>query len=61
MNKKSDIEELIYNETEKRLTEMKNQNYVFPQRIGIKDILGIVSLIVICLCLIVLCMMGVIE
>lgn len=60
MSEKS-IEELIKEETENRIKIMSDKDYAFPERINQKDYIAIISLIVICLVLIVLCMMGVIQ
>ena len=54
----SDIEELIYTETEKRLNEMESKYYVFPKRISAADVTGIAVMIAISLILIILCMTG---
>lgn len=54
------IEELIYKETESRLKEMGSKNYQFPNQADKSDAIKIVSAILICMILIVLCMMEVI-
>lgn len=54
------IEELIYEETEKRLKEMSAADYQFPQKADKKDVIGIVAAAGTSLLLIVLCMTGVI-
>lgn len=54
------IEELIYKETESRLKEMSSKNYQFPKQADKSDAIKIVSAIVVCIILIVLCMMEVI-
>ena len=54
------IEELIYEETDKRLKEMASPDYVFPEKTDKKDIIGIVAAIGVSILLIVLCMTGVI-
>ena len=54
------IEELIYEETDKRLKEMTSPDYQFPKKADKKDVIGIVGSCVVCLALIVLCMMEVI-
>jgi len=61
MKKNSEIEELIYEETEKRLEEMQDPAYEYPKRITKGDVIGIISLIVVSLTLIISCMMGVIK
>ena len=55
---KESIQEMIYNETEKRLKIMEDPNYEFPKRIGKADVAGIVISISVCLILIILCMTG---
>jgi hypothetical protein len=55
-----DIEQIIYDETEKRLAEMKKPGYEFPARIGQIDVLIIIAAIVVSALLIILCMVGVI-
>ena len=55
------IEELIYEETEKRLKEMSDPGYVFPPKANKNDYLAIMSLCGISLLLIILCMVGVIN
>lgn len=54
------IEEIIYEETDKRLKEMESPGYQFPKKADAKDVIGIVAAVAINLLLIVLCMMGVI-
>ena len=54
------IEELIYEETEKRLKEMAAEDYQFPAKADKLDAVGIVAGIAIGLVLIILCMTGVI-
>ena len=55
------IEELIYEETDKRLKEMKAPDYEFPKKADKADWIGIAVSIACSLLLIVLCMTGVIE
>ncbi len=55
------IEELIYDETKKRLTEMESGTYEFPKRITSSDKIAICTMLGISLLLIVLCMVGVIQ
>ena len=55
------IEELIYEETDKRLKEMQAPGYEFPPKATKADYLGIVLAIGASLLLIVLCMTGVIQ
>ena len=59
MTEKS-IEELIYEETDRRLKEMAAPDYPFPEKADRKDVIGIVAAVCACLVLIVLCMTGVI-
>lgn len=54
------IEELIYEETDKRLTIMEGPGYQFPQKANRADVIGIVAAIGLSLILVVLCMTGVI-
>lgn len=61
MEQKSEIENLIYSETEKRLAAMEKPDYVFPKRIGRADVAGIALLFAASLFLIILCMTGVIS
>lgn len=61
MEKNKSIEELIYEETENRLSIMEKTDYEFPKRITKADVAAIVSGITICAVLILLCMVGVIE
>jgi hypothetical protein len=60
MQEKS-IEELIKEETAKRITEMERKDYPFPAPIGQKDVIMMVGLLIICIVLIALCMLGVIA
>lgn len=55
------IEELIHSETKHRLAIMEKPDYEFPKSITKADVIAIVSGIVICSLLIVLCMTGVIQ
>ena len=55
------IEELIYEETDKRLKEMKAPDYEFPEKANKADWLGILASVGVSLLLIVLCMTGVIK
>ncbi len=55
------IEEVIREETEKRLTEMSAPDYEFPAKIGRGDIIAMVVGVVGSLILIGLCMIGVIQ
>ena len=58
---KQSIQEMIYEETEKRLKIMEDPGYEFPGRIGKGDVVGIILSIAVCLVLIVLCMTGGIQ
>ena len=55
------IEELIYTETENRLSIMERPNYEFPPKASKIDAVAIVAGIVVCLFLICLCAVGVIQ
>ncbi|AET68015.1 hypothetical protein Desor_2444 [Desulfosporosinus orientis DSM 765] len=55
------IEELIYNETKRRLELMEQADYEFPKTIGKGDVLAIIVSITVCILLIALCMIGVIQ
>ncbi|MBR1863287.1 MAG: hypothetical protein IJ806_04295 [Ruminococcus sp.] len=55
------LEQIIYDETEKRLAEMSKEDYEFPERADKKDYIGIALAVGVCLLLIILCMTGVIE
>ena len=59
--KPTGIEQIIQDETERRLAEMQRPDYEFPPRASVADVWGIVLLIGISALLILLCMMGVIE
>lgn len=54
------IEELLYEETEKRLDIMESKEYKFPEKITKLDGYIIMGIIVLSLVLIILCMSGVI-
>ena len=58
---KENIEELIKIETQKRLEEMEDPSYVFPETINKVDVVSIIVMISISILLIVLCMLGVIR
>lgn len=59
MNQKS-MEQMIYEETEKRLKVMESPGYEFPKRIGKADVIGIIAAICVSLLLIISCMLEVI-
>ena len=54
------IEELIYEETDQRLKEMRAKDYVFPRKADKKDYIGILAAVAVSIVLIVLCMTEVI-
>lgn len=55
------IEDLIYEETDKRLKIMEKKDYIFPKKITKIDVNVIIFLLFINLFLILLCMVGVIK
>ena len=55
------LEELIYEETKKRLDIMESKEYKFPEKISKTDSYIIISVIILSLLLIVLCMVEVIK
>lgn len=55
------LEELIYEETKKRLDTMESKEYKFPEKISKTDSYIIISIIILSLLLIVLCMVEVIK
>lgn len=59
--KPTGIEQIIQDETERRLAEMQRPDYEFPPRATAADAWGIVLLVGVSAVLIVLCMLGVIE
>lgn len=61
MQKEKSIEEMIYEETKKRLDIMKSPDYVFPKRIATVDVAGIIGGVGISVVLILFCMLGVIK
>ena len=58
---RKNLEELIYEETERRLDIMESKEYKFPKRITKVDSYIIISIIIISLVLIILCMSEVIK
>ena len=54
------IDKLIKDETSHRLAEMSSPSYIFPEKANKVDFIGIIAIIIICLCFIILCMTGVI-
>ena len=54
------IEELIYEETDKRLKQMSSPDYLFPKQLDKIDVIVITALIIVSMLLIILCMTGVI-
>lgn len=61
MKPTSEIEELIANETKRRLEEMESPNYVFAQPFLKSDFIIVVGLVLINLILIILAMTGGIQ
>ena len=57
---KVDIGQLIYDETEKRLNIMQQDDYIWPKKAGKWNWIVMIALMVVCITLIVLCMTGVI-
>lgn len=55
------LEDLIYEETKRKLDIMESEEYEFPKRITKVDIYIIISIIIISLVLIILCMSEVIK
>ena len=55
------LEDLIYEETKRKLHIMESKEYEFPKRITKVDIYIIISIIIISLVLIILCMSEVIK
>ena len=60
MDNEKSIEQMIYDETEKRLAVMKSPDYVFPKKITKADVIGIAISVGVSMVLIILCMVGVI-
>ena len=58
MKPTSEIEELIANETKRRLEEMESPNYVFAQPFLKSDFIIVIGLVLINLILIILAMTG---
>ena len=61
MKPTSEIEELIANETKRRLEEMESPNYVFAQPFLKSDFIIVIGLVLINLILIILAMAGGIQ
>ena len=61
MKPTSEIEELIVNETKRRLEEMESPNYVFAQPFLKSDFIIVIGLVLINLILIILAMTGGIQ
>lgn len=61
-NKKDEasIEQMIYDETEKRLVAMADESYEFPPKATAADYIAIGALVGVCILLVVLCAVGVI-
>ena len=61
MKPTSEVEELIANETKRRLEEMESPNYVFAQPFLKSDFIIVIGLVLINLILIILAMTGGIQ
>ena len=61
MKPTSEIEELVANETKRRLEEMESPNYVFDQPFLKSDFIIVIGLVLINLILIILAMTGGIQ
>lgn len=57
---RDNIEQMIYEETEKRLKVMESDDYEFPERSGKGDYIAVAFCVVCSIVLIVLCATGVI-
>ncbi|MBE6027388.1 MAG: hypothetical protein E7227_02135 [Clostridiales bacterium] len=55
------IEEVIYEETKKRLAEMQEPDYEFPAKMDRRDLIAILTSMGVCAVLMALCMVGVIA
>ena len=55
------IEQIIYDETKKRLETMESPEYPFPPKISKADVISIIVSIALCGVLILACMIGVIK
>ena len=56
--KQDSIEQLIYEETEKRLEEMQSDSYEFPKQMAKTDYTVIAVSVIVCTGLIIACMLG---
>ena len=56
--KQDSIEQLIYEETEKRLEEMQSDSYEFPKHMTKTDYTVIAVSVIVCIGLIIACMLG---
>ena len=56
--KQDSIEQLIYEETEKRLEEMQSDSYEFPKQMTKTDYMVIAVSVIVCTGLIIACMLG---
>lgn len=56
--KQDSIEQLIYEETEKRLEIMQSDSYEFPEQMKRTDYIIIAAAVILCLILIIACMLG---
>ena len=61
MKPTSEIEELVANETKRRLEEMESPNYVFAQPFLKSDSIIVIALVIVNLILIILAMTGGIQ
>lgn len=61
MKPTSEIEELVANETKRRLEEMESPNYVFSQPFLKSDFIIVIALVIVNLILIILAMTGGIQ
>mgnify|MGYP001742724842 FL=1 len=61
MKPTSEIEELVANETKRRLEEMESPNYVFAQPFLKSDFIIVIALVIVNLILIILVMTGGIQ
>lgn len=52
------LEQLIYEETEKRLEEMQSDSYEFPKQMTKTDYTVIAVSVIVCIGLIIACMLG---
>lgn len=60
-DREQSIEQLIYDETDRRLAQMEQPDYEFPAKAGKADYVVMAAAVLISLILIILCMTGVIS